>query len=105
MNSPPYNYINDLTSYHRFLGYSGFSIYMTTASLSLLAPPAYKYSNQMSSMKIHKYLAWCHFTGMMLTPFLGYASTINPKYLNFHYMAGTFTTITLSLAMITTFFP
>ena len=95
----------DLTPYHRSLGYSGFSIYMTSASISLLAPPAYKYSNEFSSMKVHKYLAWCHFTGMILTPFLGYASTINPKYLEFHYLAGTFTTLTLTLAMTATFFP
>ena len=46
---------------HSYLGYTTFSVYMTTAGLQLFAPPAFRYSKGYSSIKIHKYLSYIHF--------------------------------------------
>ena len=64
---------------HRILGYSSFSIYMTTAGLQLFAPPAFRYSKGYSSIKIHRFLSYIHFTGMILTPISGYYTAQHPN--------------------------
>ena len=68
LGSDMYNKGNrDNATSHRYLGYSTFSIYMTTAGLQLFAPPAFRYSKGYSSIKVHRYyhiyilLGWCLF--------------------------------------------
>ncbi|HET6567623.1 MAG TPA: hypothetical protein VFG50_06640 [Rhodothermales bacterium] len=56
---------------HKVMGYTTFGLYSLTASLSLLAPPARRYGEGISSIKIHRYLAIIHFAGMMAQPWLG----------------------------------
>ena len=51
----------DYSQAHHYLGYTTFSIYMTTAGLQLFAPPAFRYSKGYSSIKVHKYLSYIHF--------------------------------------------
>jgi hypothetical protein len=46
-------------------------MYLGTASLSLGAPPARRYGGGFSNVKLHRYLALIHFTGMMALPWLG----------------------------------
>ena len=64
---------------HRMLGYSVFSIYMTTAGLQFFSPPAFRYSKGYSSIKIHRYLSYIHFIGMILTPVSGYYTANHPN--------------------------
>ena len=62
---------------HMKLGYFTFTTYITAAGLSILSPPAMKYTNKrFTSNKIHQYLAFIHFTGMMIQPWLGYQASV-----------------------------
>lgn len=96
---------------HKVLGYTTYGLYLSTASLSLLAPPSRKQSKGLSSTKIHKYLAIVHFTAMIVQPWLGYkaARSTNTddynKYIDLHNIAGTVTMISFSLSFLTTLFP
>jgi hypothetical protein len=45
--------------------------YSITGLLSVLSPPPMIRRNEVSTITIHKALAWVHFTGMILTPILG----------------------------------
>ena len=93
---------------HRYLGYSTFSIYMTTAGLQLFAPPAFRYSKGYSSIKIHKYLSYVHFGGMLLIPITGYYTANYPNDPKPYRMHQNITTITFSsytLAFLMTLLP
>ena len=96
---------------HKVLGYTTYGLYLSTASLSLLAPPARKKSKGLSSTKIHKYLAIIHFSAMIAQPWLGYkaAKSTNSddydRYINLHNIAGSVTMVSFSLAFLTTLFP
>ena len=93
---------------HRYLGYSTFSFYMTTAGLQFFAPPAFRYSKGYSSIKIHKYLAYIHFAGMMLIPISGYYAAHypnDPKPMNLHKDITTITFSTFTLAFLMTLLP
>ena len=59
-------------SMHKKLGYTTYTLYMTSAGLSIFSPPALKYDKKLSSMKLHRYLAVIHFTAMSVQPWLGY---------------------------------
>lgn len=103
---------------HRVLGMSTFAVYMTTAGFSLFAPPAQKKKKGLYSIKLHKTLAWIHFTGMLIQPWLGiYAGKAN-QYAIFrdnnisgddlralHNTIGMVTTVSFSLAFLTTLLP
>ena len=94
----------DHGSAHRYLGYSSFSIYMTTAGLQLFSPPAFRYSKGYSSMKIHRYLSYIHFAGMILTPISGYYTAQypndpKPEEMHRNITAITFSTYTLAFLM------
>ena len=91
---------------HRYLGYSTFSIYMTTASLQLFAPPAFRYSKGYSSIKVHRYLSYIHFAGMVLTPISGYyvankpnLASMRPDDIHKSIAVITFTSYTLAFLM------
>ena len=94
------------TTSHRYLGYTTFSIYMTTAGLQLFAPPAFKYSKGYSSIKVHRYLSYIHFAGMLLTPISGYyvankpnSASMRPDDIHKNIAAITFTSYTLAFLM------
>ena len=98
---------------HMKLGYTTFGTYMTSASLSIFSPPASKYSNRLSSNKIHKYLAIIHFAGMCIQPWLGYETYKSrilddgnyDKYLDLHQQVGGITMTCYALAFLTTLLP
>jgi hypothetical protein len=103
---------------HKFLGYSTFTTYLTTASLSIGAPPAMRYSKGVSSIKLHRYLSYIHFAGMLTIPYLGYLSAGNLDYvkndveynysekaIKAHRLIGNITIASFSLAFFTTFLP
>ncbi len=98
----------DNASAHRYLGYTSFSIYMTTAGLQLFAPPAFRYSKGYSSIKIHRYLSYIHFAGMILTPVSGYYTAEHPndpKPYRMHRNIVTLTFTSYTLAFLTTLLP
>ena len=108
--------LTEYSSRHRMLGYSTFATYMTTASLSIGAPPSYRYSKDISSIKIHRYLSYIHFSGMLFMPYLGYLSAGNLddnkngknysiKAKKTHQLIGNITFISFSLAFLTTLLP
>ena len=84
------------------------SSYMTSAALSYFAPPGMKYSDKLSSMKIHRILSWVHFAGMASIPFLGYnihhAADYN-KALTLHQNVAAVTLVTMSISALLTFLP
>jgi hypothetical protein len=99
---------------HRKLGYSTFGVYMTAAGFSVLSPPALKYNKGVSSIKLHRYLSYIHFAGMLCMPYLGYLSAGNmdtssaeyhTKALNAHKMVGAITFTSLSLSFLTILIP
>ena len=105
-------------SAHKYLGYSTFATYLTTASLSIGAPPAMRYSDGVSSIKLHRFLSYIHFAGMLAMPYLGYLSAGNLDYvendveynysekaLKAHYLVGHITFYSFSLAFLTTLLP
>ena len=98
----------DHSTAHHYLGYSVFSIYMTTAGLQLFAPPAFRYSKGYSSIKIHRYLSYIHFVGMMLIPVTGYYTASHPNDPKPYQMHRDVTMITFSsyaLAFLMTLLP
>ena len=105
------NFNSDRQKRHKVLGYTTYGLYLSTASMSLLAPPARKHTKGLSSTKIHKYLAIVHFSAMIAQPWLGYkaARSTNAddynKYIDLHNIAGTVTMVSFSLAFFTTLFP
>jgi hypothetical protein len=105
------NFSSERQKRHKIIGYTTYGLYLSTASLSLLAPPAMKTTKGLSSTKIHKYLAIVHFSAMIAQPWLGYkaAKATNhndyDRYINLHNIAGSVTMVSFSLAFLTTFFP
>ena len=97
---------------HKNLVYFTFGSYMTTASLSIFAPPGMKYTRKkFSSNRLHRYLALVHFSGMIAQPILGYktanAQELELDYddmLKLHQMVGTITLSSYFLAFLTTLF-
>lgn len=107
----PAEHYNNLQPIHRTLGYATFGVYMGTATLSLGAPPARRYGDGFSSVRLHRYLAIIHFAGMIAQPFLGYRladATSTDEYnsrLRTHRWVGRITYGAFSLAMISIFLP
>lgn len=99
----------DLKPYHKNGAYVTFGLYMTTAGLSLLAPPARRYSTGFSSIKLHRRLAVLHFAGMVAQPLLGRAlvrSTSPQQYddrLQTHLWVGRVTLGAYTAAILSTF--
>ena len=82
--------------------------YMTSASLSYLAPPAQKYDKRISSIKIHRWLSYVHFAGMMAVPVLGrniVTSNNYDKALKQHQTVANVTFASMSLSALLTFLP
>ena len=82
--------------------------YMVSASLSYFAPPAQKYNKRVSSMKIHQWLSYVHFDGMMALPLLGkniVTSNDYDKALSLHQNVASITFASMSLSALLTFLP
>lgn len=105
------NFTTERQKRHKLLGYTTYGLYLSTASLSLLAPPPRKQTKGISSIKIHKYLAIIHFSAMIAQPWLGYkaAKSTNTddydKYIKLHNTMGTVTMVSFSLSFLTILFP
>ena len=98
---------NQYQSIHKNLGYTTYTIYMTSAGLSLLSPPALKYDKNITSMKLHRYLSIIHFAGMSIQPWLGYqyAQGGGDKYIDMHKDVGQVVFTSYLLAFLLTLLP
>jgi hypothetical protein len=56
---------------HRFFETTTIALYSATGLLAILSPPPYIRRDEVSTVTIHKTLAWVHFLGMVVTPILG----------------------------------
>jgi len=76
--------------------------YSVTGALAILSPPPSIRRDEVSTITIHKTLAWVHFAGMILTPILGAAihrnSTASKE--RFHQVSAYITTATFAASMI-----
>tara|TARA_B100001123_G_C14502467_1_gene706889 strand:- start:37 stop:552 length:516 start_codon:yes stop_codon:yes gene_type:complete len=94
---------------HKNLGYTTFTIYMSSAGLSIFSPPALKYDRGLSSMKLHRYLATIHFVGMAIQPWLGYQTSKGGEnysdYIDMHKQAGEIILGTYFLSFLLTLLP
>ena len=93
---------------HKRLSMITWGAYMTSASLSYFAPPAQKYDNKISSMRIHRWLSYVHFAGMMAVPVLGkniVTSNDYDKALKQHQTVANITFVSMSLSALLTFLP
>jgi len=79
--------------------------YSLTALLSLLSPPPVIRRDEMSTVSIHRALAWVHVTGMILTPIIasiaskGHGAT-DMSVLRIHQVSGYITTAAFAASMI-----
>ena len=81
---------------------------MTSASLSYFAPPALVYEKRVSSMKIHRWLSYLHFAGMMAIPILGKnisTSTNRLAAISTHQDVATVTLVSMALSGLLTILP
>lgn len=106
----PAEHFQDLQPIHRTLGYVTFGTYMTTASLSVFAPPARVYRNGFSSIKLHRILALIHFAGMAIQPWLGVrlseaTGAAYDQRLDQHRWVGRITLAAYTTALLSIFLP
>lgn len=107
----PAKYYENLRPVHRTLGYATFGTYMTTASLSIFAPPARRYSSGFSSIRLHRWLALIHFAGMAVQPWLGIrlsnatSAEAYDRRLNQHRWVGRITLAAYTSAILSIFLP
>ena len=100
------NYSN--LSSHKTFSKITWSAYMTSASLSYFAPPALVYEKRVSSMKIHRWLSYLHFAGMMAIPILGKnisTSTNRLAAISTHQDVATVTLVSMALSGLLTILP
>ena len=93
---------------HKRLSMITWGAYMTSASLSYFATPAQKYDSKISSMRIHRWLSYVHFAGMMVVPVLGkniVTSSDYNKALKQHQTVANITFVSMSLSALLTFLP
>ena len=98
------DYWDDHYDKHKAMGYFTYTTYMTGASLAIFSPPARKYDDNFSSIKLHRTLAILHFSAMVAQPFLAKNAVKNGKkyddLMDAHLKAGTIAFFTLSLDML-----
>ena len=100
------NYSN--LSSHKTFSNVTWSAYMASASLSYFAPPALVYEKRVSSMKIHRWLSYLHFAGMMAIPILGKnisTSTNRLAAISTHQDVATVTLVSMALSGLLTILP
>ena len=101
IKSGHYEYIDEMDTY----GTLAAGLYGTTALLQLLSPPPLvirKSTGGWSSIRVHKTLAYFHFSGMIATAVTGVALGREGDYTKMtpHQVSAYFTTVTLAGAMI-----
>lgn len=105
----PGKYYDKYAELHESLGMVTYGLYISTASLSLLAPPARKYDRNWTSIRIHRYLAIVHFSSMIIQPWLAVYALEHPEkydqFMGYHKQVGTVAAVSFSLALFSTFFP
>lgn len=79
--------------------------YSLTGLLAALSPPPLIRRNEVSTISIHKGLAWIHFAGMVLTPILGSMlhrgrTTNYGSLAHFHQASGYVTTAAMAASLI-----
>jgi hypothetical protein len=78
--------------------------YSLTALLSIFSPPPLIRRDETSTTSIHKFLAWFHVAGMIITPLLGKVINTNRAFhmdkAHYHQVAGYITTAIFTTAMI-----
>jgi hypothetical protein len=86
------------------MGFTAVGLYATTGLLQLLAPPPLiirKSKGSWSSIKVHRTLAYVHFTGMIATPALGYyLHKHGYNLITYHQVSAYLTTAALASAMV-----
>lgn len=80
-------------------------MYSITALLAILSPPPMiRRSNELSTITIHKTLAWLHFAGMILTPIIGKMivkhRAMNINTAHFHQISAYVTTAIFAASVI-----
>jgi hypothetical protein len=96
-----YNGNESLGPIHGAMAWTAVSMYFTTASLAIFTPPPSIRRKEWNSVSTHKLLATVHFSGMVLTPFLGRMVANNDRDLRtVHLVSGYVTTAAFAGAMI-----
>ena len=101
-------YASKYISAHRIYSKITWGAYMTSASLSYFAPPALVYEKRVSSMKVHRWLSYIHFAGMMALPVLGKnisKSGYELSATNLHQDVATATLVSMILSGLLTILP
>ncbi len=89
---------------HKYLVEATIISYTTTGALALLSPPPLIRRDEISTITIHKALAWVHITGMIVTPIIGgmLRHSLNYNQLaHYHQISAYVTTGALAAAMLT----
>jgi hypothetical protein len=77
--------------------------YSATGALAVLSPPPLIRRDEISTISIHKALAWVHFTGMVITPILGASigrRMTRSQTARFHQASAYVTTAALAASLI-----
>ena len=96
-----YNGNESMGPVHGAMAMTAVTMYFTTASLAIFTPPPAIRRGEWSTVSTHKLLATVHFSGMLLTPFLGSMVADNRRDLRtIHLVSGYVTTAAFAGAMI-----
>ena len=87
-----YNGDRDLLQLHSAMAWTTVGMYFTTASLGLFTPPPMIRRGEWSTVSTHKLLAAIHFTGMMVTPYLGSQLAKDNRQMQTVHLASAYTT-------------
>jgi len=96
-----YNGNESMGPVHGAVASTAVAMYFTTASLAIFTPPPAIRRGEWSTVSTHKLLATVHFSGMVLTPFLGSMVADNHRDLRtIHLVSGYVTTAAFAGAMV-----
>ena len=96
-----YNGDESMGPVHGAMAMTAVTLYFTTATLAIFTPPPSVRRNEWSTVSTHKLLATIHFSGMVLTPFLGRMVADNHRDLRtIHLVSGYVTTAAFAGAMV-----
>jgi hypothetical protein len=95
----------NLSGTHKTFVLFTLGMYSITALLAVLSPPPMiRRSDEISTVTIHKYLAWLHFAGMILTPIIGKMivkhRALNINTAHFHQISAYITTAIFAASVI-----
>lgn len=96
-----YNGDESMGPVHGAMAMTAVTLYFTTATLAIFTPPPTIRRKEWSTVSTHKLLATIHFSGMLLTPFLGSMVADNRRDLRtIHLVSGYVTTAAFAGAMV-----